>query len=107
MTKKLWGALALAGVLLVTAAVASAAPPAGKPPEHPQKPAQASAKNTTALQEDHGNASAQERGQGLLNALQHVPDHVRAHLQSLWDAMHAGLQGLGDAVTKPLRPNHA
>lgn len=114
---KMWGALALAGVLLVSAAVASAAPPAGKePPAHPQKPAWAGAKNATGEPPEKpqtpekpdapGNASAQERGHGIVNALQHAPEHVRAHLQSVWDALHSGLRGIGDALTKPLRPTH-
>jgi hypothetical protein len=45
-----------------------------------------------------------ERGEGLLNAIAHVPEHVRAHLQSIWDAMQDGLKGLGDAVVKPAKP---
>jgi hypothetical protein len=114
------GVLALAGALLVSGLAVAARPAAL--PEH-ANPRAAAAQDEVARGQD-GRATAAdkapdakpveahpaeagapaERGHGLLVAIEHVPDHVKAHLQSLWDAMQAGLSGLGDALAKPAKP---
>ncbi|HEV8361081.1 MAG TPA: hypothetical protein VGR28_11560 [Candidatus Thermoplasmatota archaeon] len=129
MKPKMLGIAALAAVLVVSAAAMAARPDAlpEAAADHPNAKALGAerpdaAGHAAAASDDapddagddvaddapahaHGAAPQDnERGQGLLNAIEHVPDHVRAHLQSLWDAMQDGLKGLGDALVKPAKP---
>lgn len=112
MTAKKLGILALAGVLLVSLAAAGALalPPHAaeqarahaKAPDETPGPADASAE--PGAQGQPSQAPGEHRGEGLLNALEHVPERVRAHLQSIWDAFAQGLKGIGDALVKPAEP---
>jgi len=107
MTNLKLGVLALAGALLAVGAVAAALP--NQASENARAHAQsARTEETNGHAAEAANASQPKdnatRGQGLLEALQHVPEHVRAHLQSVWDALSQGVRGIGDMLVKPGKP---
>lgn len=114
MTAKKLGILALAGVLLASLAAtgALALPPHAaeqarahaKAPDDAPGDASAEASAEPEAVGQPSQAPSEHRGEGLLNALEHVPERVRAHLQSIWDAFAQGLKGIGDALVKPAEP---
>jgi opacity protein-like surface antigen len=98
---------ALLALLAAAAVVAASAAAFAQPPNAPsargrdRAPEQAArgsgngtAPDGAASSAAHGNATS-HRGEGLLTALQHVPERVRAHLQALWDALQQHLHAPG------------